>query len=271
LSNSAEKLIIHEPGVSGQLSPYDLSMKGPEWKAAKFYKDPNTDKVYSLAQKIAGANYIIDKLWSPSNSAQLLALLEGRVPVFTPVPSTSGCNVVASAFAKKLADDLGGEVVEGFQFLDALHQVPIKFIPTMYKPYTIRDFYVNNEDELSRLIGDKAVVVVDDVFSTGASAKSFCVALQFSKIQVHTVAGLMGDTRLTPEPSLIEDLRMVLNNCHLTQFIAQDIAVWLSRGQIGILIKSIKKMRFKVEISLLAENLQRVLDYRLNGSDAPNS
>jgi nitrate reductase NapAB chaperone NapD len=266
-----EKLTIHEKGVSGKPTAYDPLMKSHQWKAAKLFKDPETGHIYSNKIKIEGAKYIIEHLWSASNTDQLSFRLGGMVPAFIPVPSTSGYNVLASSFAKKLTDDLGGVVLEGFQFVDTLHQVPMKDIPSQYRPYVTREYYFQNVDKLLYLVANKAVVVVDDVFSTGASAKSFCNTLKFHDIQVHTVAGLVGDTRLTAEPQLISKLQKTLKNYHLTELRAKNIADRLSRGQITVLIDSINKTRSYDELVQIARNLQGVLDVRFTGSHVQNS
>jgi hypothetical protein len=105
------------------------------------------------------------------------------------------------------------------------------------------------------------------VFSSGASAKSFCNVLKFHKIQVHTVAGLLGDTRLSAEPQLRSKLQKTLKNLHLTQYKSKNICDQLSRGQILILIDSINKTRCQDELGQLTGNLQRVLDFRFTGSN----
>ncbi|MDR1872927.1 MAG: phosphoribosyltransferase [Deltaproteobacteria bacterium] len=254
------KLTIHEKGVSGKLTVFDPLMKSKHWLAAKLESDPETGQTFTVEEKNEGAKFIIDHLWSKANSAELLLRLGDKTPVFLPVPSTTGANVLASYFAKILYEEFGGEILEGFQFIAPLHQVPMKDIPSQYRPFIIRKYFLENKEILLSLTANKAVVVVDDVFSTGASAKYFCNYLKLNQIQVHTVAGLIGDTRLTAEPQLISKLQRTLKNSNLTQLKAKNITDQLSRGQIIVLIDLINKTKSHDELGQIAGFLQIALD-----------
>jgi hypothetical protein len=138
----------------------------------------------------------------------------------------------------------------------------MKNVPRDNRPYVPREYVLFSPEELRRRIAGRPVVVVEDVFSSGASARGFCDSLAEASIQVTTVVGLLGDSRLDCEPQLLSRLQRTLKHAGISVK-SKDIAAVLSRGQVNILIDNINKAQGKDdEHARIAENLQRVLDSR---------
>jgi orotate phosphoribosyltransferase len=179
------------------------------------------------------------------------------------MPSTSGQNVLPETLAERLRDDLGGQVIFGMLVAHSVHVVPMKEIPASQRPFVPREYVLEDPESLRERIGRGAVVVVEDVFSSGASAKAFCDTLKEAKIQVVTVAGLLGDSRLAAEPQMVSKLQRALKISGIEGIKAKDIGSVLSRGQVATLIDLIGNARGKDEHERIAGGLRGILDSRI--------
>lgn len=254
-------LTLHERGVSGKPTAYDKLMSSPQWKAAKNRADPETGKIYSEQERMEGGLYIVRHLWSDANTNELRKRLGDKTPVFIIMPSTTGQNSLPEALGWFLQNEIGGELLSGDDVANAVHTRAMKDVPAEDRPFVAREYIINDPEGLRRRVAGKAVVVVEDVFSSGASAKSFCDTLSECTIQVTTVAGLLGDSRLTAEPQMVQKLSKTLKHAGL-DFKAKDIAKVLSRGQVNTLIDVIN-IRGKDEREGIAGGIQRILDSRV--------
>ncbi|MDR0867254.1 MAG: phosphoribosyltransferase [Planctomycetota bacterium] len=255
-------LTLNEKGVSGKPTAYDAIMSSPEWKAAKNKYD-ETGKEYESVEKERGADVVVAHLWNADKSAELAKRLNGLPPLFIIMPSTSGANALVPALARRLVNDLGGSEIDGTAIANRLHSIPMKDVPREERPFVAREYVLENPDVLRQNAKGKAVVIVEDVFSSGASAKAFCDTLAEAKIQVTTVAGLLGDSRLSVEPQLVSKLQKTLQRAEIPVK-GKEIAKILSRGQVETLIDDVNQVQGdRNEYAKIARDLRGILDSRL--------
>lgn len=258
-------LTLFEKGITATLATSSPLIDEMDWWAAKTKYNYLEDRPYTDAEKQAGAKRIVNALWPEKKTQDLRNRLGGKEPVFITVPSTSGQNKLVPALAERLCQDWGLDkdvaVIEGEEIAKFLHSEPMKGIPREARPYASREYLLLSPQTLRQQVAERAVVIVEDVFSSGASAKGFCDALAEQDIQVTTVVGLLGDSQLSCEPQLVSKLRRTLKNASIS-IKAKDIATVLSRGQVNILIDNINSAKDKNEYERIAANLQRILDCR---------
>jgi orotate phosphoribosyltransferase len=269
-------LTMHERGVSGKPTAFDKLMQSPQWKAAKAEKDPETGHIFSDKERKDGAEYIVENLWSKAHTDELVKRLDSKNPVFITMPSTSRQNILPDALAERLQKELGGTVLLGSDIASPMYAKEMKTVPSDDRPFVPREFVLYDPEKLQKDAAGKGVVVVEDVFSSGASAKAFCDTLKESKVQVQTVAGLLGDSRLAAEPQLVTKLQKTLKQGGFDAFKAKDISAVLSRGQINTLIDEINKTQSKEGQEKsngqkrITEGLQRVFDSRTSRAVGQN-
>ena len=183
-------------------------------------------------------------------------------PLFITVPSTSGQNTPPERLAELLRRDLGGEVISGMDVAEAVHLQAMKDVPRESRPFVPREYSVFYIEQIKGETAGKTVVVVEDVFSSGASAKAFRDTLTEAGIQVTITVGLPGDSRLQAEPQLVKKLEKTFRNAGINGVSAKDAARVLARNQITTLIDVINE-RGKDGCQGIAEALQRVLNSRI--------
>lgn len=253
-------LTLHETGVSGKPTAYDKLMGSMHWKAAKNRINPETEAPFPDSVRLEGGLYIVQQLWSDRQTEQLRGRLDGKEPLFIAMPSTTGQNLLPVILARVLQQELGGQVIDGVDVAKVVHTLAMKDVPVEQRPFVPREYILKRPAELWKTALGKAVVVVEDVFSSGASAKAFCDSLAECKIQVTTVAGLLGDSRLSSEPQLVQKLAKTMKLAGIPHK-AKDVASVLSRGQVNTLIDVINT-RGKNECESIAKGIQRVFDSR---------
>ncbi len=229
--------------------------------AAKTLINPETKKPWTDDERLAGALFIVLQLWQDSHTNDVKKRLGGREPAFITMPSTTGQNLLPKVLGQLLHSELGGNLLFGNAIASSMHVLAMKDVPAESRPFIPREYMIHNPRALQRDVAGKAVVVVEDVFSSGASAKAFCDALSECTIQVTTVAGLLGDSRLAAEPQMIQKLSKALKRINI-DCKARDVAAVLSRGQIATLI-DILNTRGSDERDAIAEGIQRVLNSRI--------
>lgn len=90
--------------------------------------------------------------------------LEGKDIAWLVVPSTSGLNELPEIFARRLAEDFGGEIVT--TLWDAAHTREAKCRQQFTEKLDGATYFILDEEVLARL-GDRFLVVVDDILTSG--------------------------------------------------------------------------------------------------------
>ena len=246
----------HERGISAREHTDRALQESEDWRAAKS-GDPDA------------AMRVVESVWTPDRTAALAARLDpAKGTLFVSVPSTTGQNELPKVLGRYLAQQLDGVFEDGDAYFTAEHKAPVKGISPQKRPFAIRKYQPVERTALRQAAQVRNVVVTEDVFTTGASAKAFVRALNESGIHVDSVAGIMGDARLDPEPQLVSKLARTLRNAGIGVK-AKDLAWLLSKGEVNVIIQNIHGARTDNERYELARQLQGLLDERTPGLLGP--
>ena len=223
-----------------------------DWQAAK---------TNAGGQGIENARRIVGQLWKPEFSAEVANRLTGMKNVcFVTVPSTSGRNQLPIALAERLKEDLQvGQVIIGEKVAMSGDMQPMKDVPMIERPFVPRRYKMRQQNLLTQ---NSHVVVVEDIMSSGASAKAFVDCLRANNIPVVTTVCLLGKPKLFAEPVLVRDLQRSFKENHV-KLDARQVADVLAKNQILLLLEHMK--RRKDEIHTITERISRVLDERTVG------
>jgi hypothetical protein len=239
----------NEKGVTAKGFTDRQLQNSSDWEAAKAGDQEAADRV-------------IRSTWTDDKTKALTDKLDpNKETLFVSVPSTTGKNELPNALGKHLAQELGGTFSDGRDHFDPEHEAPIKTITPQDRPFAIRKYAPTDVQALKRDSQGKNVVVTEDVFTTGASAKAFVRALNEAGIHVDTVAGLMGDARLDAEPQVVSKLQTALKLAQIP-IRAKDLAKVLSKGEVNVILDQLRQTRGPDAKSELARNLQGLLDER---------
>lgn len=210
---------------------------------------------------IVNARHIIEQLWRPELSAEVAERVRGMKNIrFVTVPSTSGRNQLPIALAERLKADLKtGKVLIGEKIAYSDDIQPMKDVPLIERPFMPRHYILFADNKLSP---KEHVVIVEDIMSSGASAKAFADCLLANNIPVVTTVCLLGKPKLFAEPVLVRDLQRSFKE-HNINLDAKLVGNVLAKNQIILLLEHIK--RRKDAIPSIAERISRVLDARASG------
>ena len=157
---------------------------------------------------------LIQKLWTFDKTRQALAITQRRPTVFISVPGTRRCNQIPPVFAEFLADVTEQSFLIGDEHVASLHATMMKSVknsnrlmrPRMYEPYEKHFF-----DQLRAVVGNgqKQVILVEDVVTTGSSVNSFRRFLEKNGIPVAGIFGVKGDYDIVPSTSEIQKLQKI--------------------------------------------------------------
>ncbi|WP_211236361.1 phosphoribosyltransferase [Desulfovibrio inopinatus] len=247
----------HEKGITVTPRADRRLQRSTDWKAAK-------------TGDLDAARRIVSSAWKSVHTEVIKAKLNPKkVTVFISVPSTTRANTLPVALGEMLAQRTGGLFIDGGKFYKSRHPAPVKNIAPEERPFKVRDYIMMDGANISSVLDGKNVAVVEDVLTTGASAKLFVRALGRSGIQVDTVAGLMGDPRLNAEPQLVSKLRKAFtrNDINLN---AKETASVLSRGEVNVILNQLNKAESnKDDRQAIARDIQRVFNERTTGILGP--
>ena len=220
----------------------------PDWQAAKEQHD------YGAARRIVAGR------WSSKKTEQLRSFFKDPSNViFISQPTSSRNNILPIAFAEKLSIHFDTSFVIGDNFFNCLHEQQSKHIAKYQRPFNRRKYGTENIEGLRRLVGNKDVVVVEDVLTTGGSVAQFVRSLNEEKIEVKSVVALMGDKRLNIDPKTLDRLSDSLKKADIPTS-AQELSEELTRTEAGIIIVTANNARSENAREKLTQNLQGILD-----------
>ena len=185
MSLSVNDWCYPENNVVGKAKIHKVIMESEDWKGAKEQLD------------IDAADRIIRQVWPDKKTARLKEQFNNPEDViFITQPSTSGTNALPVRLAEKLSNEFKTEYVIGEDFFNSLHSQQSKHIPRFKRPFHKRKFQSFDIEDLKKIVENKAVVIVEDILTTGGSVAEFSRHLVNENIQVKSIVALMGDKRL---------------------------------------------------------------------------
>ncbi len=231
---------------------------------------------------MAAAMRFADHVWnlnSPKERSQrerdldkIREFLGGREPIFLTVPSTSGFNLAATGFARHFMDKLGvaGEILDGRDYTryakpPGSDVSQMKDVDRKRRSFMIRD-YGFLPGKVMRLKEDtkgKAVIVVEDVCTSGASARGFCEALGLRGIDIFMIYTGLGRSQVLCSEYDKKEMQNFLDTAGIRHD-AEKLAKYLTPAQ----LRSIKYV-FRDMVHLSKEEKadipKALADKRANG------
>lgn len=245
---------------------YDLPDRGFVLNDKLRPRDLEKDADFRAGKKggdVEAAGRLADRMLTPENIQALKERLGGREPVVISMPSTSGKNVHPAVLAAKLAEALGGEHIKGEDVLTSLHTEQSKTLKPSDRPFATRRFEVA-EGNLRLQIGDRSVIIVDDIFTSGGSAKALVNALHDSGIRVDDYLGMVGRPALKSGLADRQRLVAALHEAGVTDVDAAALADVLTPREISDLAEyTLQEPKGDPDAAReLARKLQGILDQR---------
>ncbi len=191
------------------------------------------------------AERIINTLWSAKKTEQFLEMTGDQSKVvFVTTPSTSGFNVMPDVLGEKLVRDLGGkgQVILGDEYFNVTHAAEIKNISRFDRIFAARKYQLIKP--FDKEIEGKKVVLIDDIFTTGGSAKDFSEALAKNNLKVEHVIGLMGDKRFRVDENTTDKLKTAIKDAGIDINI-NKLKNSLTRTEAGLLIQTLNREGIK--------------------------
>lgn len=223
-------------------------MQSDDWIAAKERFD------------IKAADRIIADIWSDKKTEQLRNIFENPEKVaFITQPSTSRTNAIPVRFAENLSREFNTGFIIGDDHFDSLHSQASKHISRLKRPFHRREYESLDISALKQIIGQRDVILVEDVLTTGGSVTEFSRHLSKEDIHVKSIVALMGDKRLNIDQKTIDRLGQSLKEKNI-QLSSQELSSSLTRAEAGGLIMLINQTRSEDGIRKLTENLRRLSD-----------
>ncbi|QTA84438.1 phosphoribosyltransferase [Desulfonema magnum] len=250
---------LPEEGISGELEKVRgvvssrktnirITENDPDWLAGKEKGDK------------AAADRFAEKFWSEEHTRELRKQIENpENTLFISVPSSSKKNVHPVSLAEKLFQEFGGKFVTGETYFDVLHERQSKKIGPFERVFHPRIYEPVNSKILKAAVGDREVIVTDDIFTTGGSAASLIRAPDRMGISVKAVTGYFGNTKLAVPPQIISSMHKALKNAGIPVK-ARELAKHLTFEEAKIIIELAKKAGSENEKTELTRKLQGISD-----------
>jgi len=240
---------LPENNIVGKSKLNRSIVNSPDWKAAKENND------------FEAADRIVKQIWSDKKTKLLAQIIKyPEDTIFVTQPSTSGTNVIPIQLADKLSNELSIQYLIGDEYFHAVHKEQSKHIPRLQRPFHQRQYLSSDLDEFKKHIGNKQIVLVEDVLTTGGSVAAFSRHLNGEDFNVTSVAALMGDRRLHVDRKTTDRLDQALK---LNGYVAADqMSNHLTRSEAGGIIMLINNARSQNAKQKLSENLQRLFHRR---------
>jgi len=237
-----------EENIVGRAKIHRDVMASSDWQAAKESFD------------MAAAGRIVDLLWSDKKSGQLKTLVaDPENTVLISQPSTSKTNVIPVCFAERLSREIGAPHLVGDVYFKSLHGKQAKHMTRVQRIFNRRRYEPFDPEGFKERIGDKQVVIVEDLLTTGGSVAEFARCLEGVGAKVRSVAGLMGDRRLNIDHKTRLRLQRALDDKGIPAGRVFDV---LTRTEAGSLIMMLNSVRSEHAREKLAGDIQGLQDGR---------
>ena len=215
---------------------------------------------------------LIQKLWTPDKTKQACAMTQKQPTLFISVPGTSRRNQIPPVFAEFLADITEQSFLIGDEHVASLHATMMKSVknsnrlmrPRMYEPYE-KPFF----DQLKMVVGNgqKQVILVEDVVTTGSSVNSFRRFLEKNGIPVAGIFGVKGDYDIVPNASEIQKLQKIAERAGITVDM-QKLGQELSKSEVISLTYQFLAEKYKMasarEQRLMRNQLRCLYEIKVN-------
>ena len=201
------------------------------------------------------AKNIVDENWKDFRTEQLQNHITENT-VFLTMPSTSKRNVIPLQFASKLSENLGRPFFNGDELFNTLHCISSKDIPRDKRVFNNREYSSVDESKTLSCLNNKDIIIIDDILTTGSSARNFKEFLDKRNFNVTHVVGLMGERRLELDSKTKKKLSDSLNEKN----IGIDISKidYITRTEAGGLIRIINSLRGVNGIEKFTRELQGI-------------
>ena len=234
--------------VRSQKTNIRITENDSDWLAGK----ENGDK--------EAADRFAEKFWSEKHTDELGRQIDNpENTLFISVPSSSKNNVHPVSLGEKLSGEFGGKFVAGETYFNVLHERQSKKIRPFERVFHPRVYEPLSPAELKAAVGNREVVVTDDIFTTGGSAAALIRTLDQMGISVKAVAGYFGNARLSVPPQTVSSMNKALKNAGIPVR-AREVAKNLTFAEAKIVIELIKKAGSEDEKEKLTRKLQGISD-----------
>ncbi len=147
----------------------------------------------------------------------------------------------------------------GETYFNVLHERQSKKIRPFERVFHPRIYEPLNSAELKTVVGNREVIITDDIFTTGGSAAALIRTLDQMGISVKAVIGYFGNARLSVPPQIVSSMHKTLKNVGISVR-AREVAKNLTFAEAKIVIELIKKAGSEDEKTKLTRKLQRISD-----------
>ncbi len=227
-------------------------MKTDDWVRAK--KENNFE----------AASQIINQLWDEKKTGQLKEIFaDPEKVIFISQPSTSGRNILAKEFAKKLSNEFKTNFIRGDDHANSMHFEMSKDISYPKRAFHPRKYEIIEVESLKETIGDKEVCLVEDVITSGGSIASFTKALNRTGIAVKSIAALTGERRLNIDEKTYDRLEQALKAKNINIDL-QELTNSLTRMEAGGIIMTANSAKSEIAIEKLEADLKDRVQHEQN-------
>lgn len=271
---------IYSEGLSG-LDTAGNQNRSKDWYIGKtgkyeeleFPPEEQLDAAIRFAKHIWSLNTDDDRKAKEDALTHIREAIGERAPVYLTVPSTTGMNLVTNGLAILIRDIIGlnGQILDGRNY--ARYAKPagsdimqMKGVERKLRSYMIREygFKAGGVDALRSDVADTPIIVVEDVCTSGVSARGFCEALHRNGFILLALFTGLGKSRLVCNEYDITEMQTFFDNAGIKQD-AQLLARYLTPSQLrGI------RYQFRDSVHLTKkekENIAEALTARLSNGD----
>ena len=214
------------------------------------------------------AQRLIDKLFSEEKLAEVKGMIDPTRPtVFISMPGTSRRNQIPAVFAEFLAEKTGQSFIDSDEHVMPLHNKKMRKLgraERMFNPRLFKPFEDNFFDDLKAQHPNAKFIIVEDVFTTGASVNTFARFLQKNGIPVEGIIGVNGNPDVSPTAKLISKLDEKFKKAGIAVN-GKELGQELSRSEVETMITTSYKVPPEI-LGLMQKQMGFLYDVKVNGN-----